>query len=58
MATGTAKQRTYLDFNSMIPIAPEVAAAIDQALTEPFGNPSSAHWAGLQARRAVEMARA
>ncbi len=51
-------QRIYLDFNATTPIAPEVAAAINQALTEPFGNPSSEHWAGLPARQAVEKARA
>ncbi len=50
-------QRIYLDFNATTPIAPEVAAAMNQALTEPFGNPSSEHWAGL-ARQAVEKARA
>jgi len=48
----------YLDFNATTPIAPEVAAAINQALTESFGNPSSDHWAGLAARQAVEKARA
>jgi cysteine desulfurase len=48
----------YLDFNATTPIAPEVATAISQALTEPFGNPSSEHWAGLPARQAVDKARA
>src|SRR5579863_8686212 len=52
------QRRIYLDFNATTPIAPEVAAAISQALTEPFGNPSSEHWAGLPARQAVEKARA
>ena len=47
----------YLDFNATTPIAPEVAAAISQVLMEPFGNPSSEHWAGLPARQAVEKAR-
>jgi cysteine desulfurase len=56
--TATQEQRIYLDFNATTPIAPEVAAAINQALTEPFGNPSSEHWAGLPARQAVEKARA
>lgn len=51
-------RRIYLDFNATTPIAPEVAAAMNQALTEPFGNPSSEHWAGLPARQAVEKARA
>ena len=39
------------------PIAPEVAAAINQRLAEPFGNPSGGHWAALPARQAVEKAR-
>jgi cysteine desulfurase len=52
------EQRIYLDFNSTTSIAPEVVAAINQTLTEPFGNPSSEHWAGLPARQAVEKARA
>jgi cysteine desulfurase len=52
------KRRIYLDFNATTPIAPEVVAAITQTLTEPFGNPSSEHWAGWPARQAVERARA
>ena len=52
------QQCIYLDFNATTPIAPEVAAAMTQALTGPFGNPSSEHWAGLPARQAVEKARA
>ena len=51
-------QRIYLDFNASTPIAPEVVAAMSQALREPFGNPSSEHWAGLQTRQAVDKARA
>src|ERR1700746_3520087 len=51
------EKRIYLDFKATTPIAPEVAAAINQALAEPFGNPSSEHWAGLPARQAVEKAR-
>src|SRR5499427_10077069 len=48
----------YLDSNATTPIALEVATAISQVLSEPFGNPSSGHWAGLLARQAVEKARA
>src|SRR6266542_3302475 len=51
------EKRIYLDFNATTPIASEVATAIDQVLTGPFGNPSSDHWAGLPARQAVEKAR-
>ena len=57
-ASGTTHgPQIYLDFNATTPIAPEVAAAMNQALAEGFGNPSSEHWAGLSARRAVEKAR-
>jgi len=34
-----------------------VAAVIFRTCTDPFGNPSSEHWAGLAARKAVENAR-
>jgi cysteine desulfurase len=48
----------YLDFNASTPLAPEVINAMQEALNEPFGNPSSDHWAALPAREAVEKARA
>ncbi|MBZ5536308.1 MAG: cysteine desulfurase [Acidobacteriia bacterium] len=51
------ERRIYLDFNATTPIAPEVAAAMSRVLTEPFGNPSSEHWAGGPARQAVDQAR-
>jgi cysteine desulfurase len=58
LASGTKlSQQIYLDFNATTPIAPEVAAVMNQVLTESFGNPSSEHWAGLPARQAVEKAR-
>jgi cysteine desulfurase len=47
----------YLDYNASTPLAPEVAAAIARSLDQPFGNPSSPHWAGLPAHEAVERAR-
>lgn len=50
-------ERIYLDFNATTPIASEVAAAIAGSLVEPFGNPSSQHWAGASAHAAVEQAR-
>jgi hypothetical protein len=46
----------YLDFNASTALAPEVAAAMRAVLEEPFGNPSSTHWAGVPAREAVEKA--
>jgi cysteine desulfurase len=51
------RRRIYLDFNASTPLAPEVAAAMQAVLEEPFGNPSSTHWAGVPAREAVEKAR-
>jgi cysteine desulfurase len=50
--------RIYLDFNASTPIAPEVTDAMRGVLAEPFGNPSSGHWAGEPAKRALEKARA
>lgn len=47
----------YLDYNATTPIADEVTAVMSRFLTEPYGNPSSLHWAGLPARDAVENAR-
>jgi len=47
----------YLDYNATTPIAPEVLEAMIPALSETWGNPSSAHLYGREARRAVEIAR-
>jgi cysteine desulfurase len=48
----------YLDYNATTPIDPEVADAMTPFLRACFGNPSSSHWYGLEARKAVETARA
>jgi len=55
--TARKQHRIYLAFNASTPLAPEVAEAMQQLLREPFGNPSSDHWAGQPARKAVEKAR-
>ncbi len=47
----------YLDNNATTRVAPEVFEAMRTFLTEEFGNPSSAHSLGRDARRAVETAR-
>lgn len=47
----------YLDYNATTPVHPEVAEAIRPYLETIFGNPSSIHVYGAQARTAVENAR-
>ena len=47
----------YLDYNATTPVAPGVADAIEPFLRQLFGNPSSSHRYGLQAREAVDGAR-
>ncbi len=47
----------YLDHNASAPVRPEVAAAVRPWLEERYGNASSIHRAGQEARAAVEHAR-
>lgn len=47
----------YLDNNATTRVAPETAEAMNRFLGASFGNPSSSHTAGVEARRAVEAAR-
>ncbi len=47
----------YLDYNATTPTDPRVAEAMRPFLTGYFGNPSSDHRAGREARRAVDQAR-
>ena len=49
--------RIYLDHNATTPVEPEVADAISAALREQFGNPSSVHAFGQQAKAALDEAR-
>src|SRR5262249_6979580 len=50
-------QRVYLDYNASTPIAPTVAAAMRPFLEDHYGNPSSGHWAAIEARAGLEVAR-
>ena len=47
----------YLDYNATTPTDPRVAEAMQPYLTGFFGNPSSGHRAGREAKAAVEEAR-
>jgi cysteine desulfurase len=49
--------RIYLDHNATTPLDPRVLDAMLPILRDGFGNPSSLHWFGQQARAAVDTAR-
>ena len=51
-------QRIYLDHNATTPLDPRVVDAMVPVLREGFGNASSLHWFGQQARAALDGARA
>ena len=48
----------YLDCNATTPVLPAALAAAQQAMGALFGNPSSSHTTGLQARQRVDAVRA
>jgi cysteine desulfurase len=50
-------QRIYLDHNATTPPAAEALAEQAACQTEAFGNPSSLHWAGQDARLRLDRAR-
>jgi cysteine desulfurase len=50
-------RRVYLDNSATTPVDPRVAAAMARAIVETFGNASSVHGFGQQARAAVDRAR-
>lgn len=50
-------QRIYLDYNATTPLRPEVRDAMMPYLTESFGNGSSIHAYGREARNAIDTAR-
>ena len=50
-------RNVYLDHNATTPVAPEVREAMQDALRNVFGNPSSLHTHGRTAKGLVERAR-
>ncbi|NWR64333.1 SCLY lyase, partial [Bucorvus abyssinicus] len=50
-------RRVYLDHNATTPLAPEVAQAVQDAMQQAWGNPSSSHPAGRKAKELVDSAR-
>jgi len=49
--------RSYLDHNATTPVDPAVADAVDRAMREEFGNPSSVHVYGQRAKALLDRAR-
>jgi cysteine desulfurase len=50
-------RRIYLDYCATTPIHPLVRSAMLCAMEEDFGNPSSLHWAGMDARQLLDRSR-
>ncbi len=50
-------RKVYLDHSATTPVHPDVAEAMLPYLTQKFGNPSSVHSFGQEARAAVDRAR-
>src|SRR5262245_60831443 len=49
-------KRIYLDYNATTPLCPEARRTMDE-VAGIFGNPSSIHWAGREARAHVNRSR-
>ena len=49
--------KVYLDYNSTTPIDKEVADKMQPYLYDFYGNPSSAHWLGIETKKTVEKSR-
>jgi len=50
-------QKIYMDHSATTPVDPEVARVMISALTDSFGNPSSIHGYGNEARKTIEKSR-
>lgn len=51
------REGIYLDFNATTPPTEEVMGAVERAMRDSWGNPSSSHEAGTRARHIVEASR-
>ncbi|HET9833190.1 MAG TPA: aminotransferase class V-fold PLP-dependent enzyme, partial [Vicinamibacterales bacterium] len=49
--------RIYFDYNATTPLVPAVSDAIAAAMRDVFGNASSVHYFGQQAKAAIDTAR-
>ncbi len=53
-----APRRIYLDYAAATPVDPEVFSAMKPYFLSVFGNASSLHTEGMEAKKALETARA
>jgi len=56
-SAGESKVPIYLDYNGTTPVDKEVCQAMSEMMYTHWGNPSSSHYFGVQAKRALESAR-
>lgn len=47
----------YMDYNASTPLSPNVKNVLSYWMDRSYGNPSASHWAGKEAKQAVETAR-
>ncbi len=52
-----SKRKVYLDYAATTPVYPEVVKVMAPFWTKKFGNPSSVHYLGQEARMAIDQAR-
>src|SRR5690554_1553684 len=57
MRSQTMNKPVYLDYNATTPLAAEVIETMKEVMQHDFGNPSSMHTYGLQAKEKIEWAR-
>src|SRR5437879_13746589 len=57
MESKPMSRRVYLDHNASTPVHPEVVAEMLPYFTEMYGNPSSIHAFGREAREGMDLAR-
>ncbi|MFZ5943339.1 MAG: cysteine desulfurase NifS [Bacillota bacterium] len=50
-------RKVYMDHSATTPVRPEVAQLVSKYMTETFGNPSSVHAFGREAKKGIENAR-
>lgn len=50
-------KQVYMDYNASTPLSTNVKTVLSYWMDRSYGNPSAGHWAGTEAKKAVEKAR-